>query len=148
MPECIFSHDQVDYVFECILNSCTIIVARYRYTTGNAPYGRILRKRVAFCALGQLHSFILVQEFSIHQGLFVLKCWKDHREATIMKISLNIEVRMRDGVLIITDTEGKAVTFSKDQAVQKKPPSTRSEKTGYQTLLNSILRDYIQKATQ
>ena len=37
-----------------------------------------------------------------------------------MKISLNIEVRMQDGVLIITDTEGKAVTFSKDQAVQKK----------------------------
>lgn len=37
-----------------------------------------------------------------------------------MKISLNIEVRVQDGVLIITDTEGKAVTFSKDQAVQKK----------------------------
>ncbi len=37
-----------------------------------------------------------------------------------MKISLNIEVRMKDGVLILTDTEGKAVTFLKDQLVQKK----------------------------
>ena len=38
----------------------------------------------------------------------------------MIKISLNIEVRMKDGVLILTDTEGKAVTFSKDQLVQKK----------------------------
>ncbi len=37
----------------------------------------------------------------------------------MIKISLNIEVRMKDGVLILTDTEGKAVTFSKDQLVQK-----------------------------
>ncbi len=38
----------------------------------------------------------------------------------MIKVSLNIEVRMKDGVLILTDTEGKAVTFSKDQSVQKK----------------------------
>ena len=38
----------------------------------------------------------------------------------MMKISLNVEVRMKDGVLILTDTEGKAITFSKDQVVQKK----------------------------
>jgi len=37
-----------------------------------------------------------------------------------MQISLNIEVQMKNGVLILTDTEGKAVTFSKDQVVQKK----------------------------
>ena len=38
----------------------------------------------------------------------------------MIKISLDIEVRMKDGVLILTDTEGKALTFSKDQVVQKK----------------------------
>jgi len=38
----------------------------------------------------------------------------------MMQISLNIEVQMKNGVLILTDTEGKAVTFSKDQVVQKK----------------------------
>ncbi|KKM02529.1 hypothetical protein LCGC14_1783520 [marine sediment metagenome] len=38
----------------------------------------------------------------------------------MIKISINIEVIMKDGVLILTDTEGKAVTFSKDQLVQKK----------------------------
>lgn len=37
-----------------------------------------------------------------------------------MQVSLNIEVQMKNGVLILTDTEGKAVTFSKDQVVQKK----------------------------
>ena len=37
-----------------------------------------------------------------------------------MKISVDIEVQIKDGVLVLTDTEGKAVTFSKDQAVQKK----------------------------
>jgi len=38
----------------------------------------------------------------------------------MMNISLNIQVLMKNGVLILTDSEGKAVTFSKDQAVQKK----------------------------
>ncbi|GAH15719.1 unnamed protein product [marine sediment metagenome] len=38
----------------------------------------------------------------------------------MIKISLKIEVRMKDGVLVLTDIEGKAVTFSKDQLVQKK----------------------------
>lgn len=37
-----------------------------------------------------------------------------------MKISLNVEVMVKKGILILTDTEGKAVTFSKDQVVQKK----------------------------
>ncbi len=37
-----------------------------------------------------------------------------------MKISLNIEVMAKNGTLVLTDTEGKAVTFSKDQVVQKK----------------------------
>ncbi len=38
----------------------------------------------------------------------------------MMKISMDIEVRTEDGVLILTDAEGKAVTFSKDQVIQKK----------------------------
>ncbi|MBA7709962.1 hypothetical protein ES703_118889 [subsurface metagenome] len=37
-----------------------------------------------------------------------------------MKFSINIEVRLEDGLLILTDAEGKAVTFSRDQVVQKK----------------------------
>ena len=36
------------------------------------------------------------------------------------KISLDIEVRIKDGVLVLTDAEGKALTFSKDQVLQKK----------------------------
>ena len=50
----------------------------------------------------------------------MLKCKPDHKEAIMIKISINIEVIMKDGVLVLTDTEGKAVTFSKDQLVQKK----------------------------
>ena len=50
----------------------------------------------------------------------MLKSKADPKEAKMMKISLNIEVRVKDGVLILTDSEGKAVTFSKDQGVQKK----------------------------
>ncbi len=38
----------------------------------------------------------------------------------MIKISLDIEVRMNNGVLVLTDAEGKALTFSKDQVVQKK----------------------------
>ena len=36
------------------------------------------------------------------------------------KISLNIEIRMMDGMLVLTDADGRALTFSKDQLVQKK----------------------------
>jgi len=36
------------------------------------------------------------------------------------KISVDIEVRIDNGVLVLTDAEGKALTFSKDQVVQKK----------------------------
>ena len=36
------------------------------------------------------------------------------------KISLDIEVHMKNGVLVLTDAEGRALTFSKDQVVQKK----------------------------
>jgi len=37
-----------------------------------------------------------------------------------MEMSLNVEVSHQDGILVITDKEGRAVTFSKDQVVQKK----------------------------
>jgi hypothetical protein len=37
-----------------------------------------------------------------------------------MNISLNVEVSHQDGALVITDKQGRAVTFSKDQVVQKK----------------------------
>jgi len=37
-----------------------------------------------------------------------------------MKMSLNVEVSHQDGALVITDKEGRVVTFSKDQVVQKK----------------------------
>lgn len=37
-----------------------------------------------------------------------------------MKMSLNVEVSYQDGALVITDKEGRVVTFSKDQVVQKK----------------------------
>jgi len=37
-----------------------------------------------------------------------------------MDISLNIEVIVKDGTLVLTNREGNVVTFSKDQSVQKK----------------------------
>jgi len=37
-----------------------------------------------------------------------------------MRFSLDVEVNTKDGVLVLTDTEGKAVTFSREQVVQKK----------------------------
>lgn len=37
-----------------------------------------------------------------------------------MQFSLNVEVLVENGTLILTDREGKAVTFSKEQVVQKK----------------------------
>src|SRR5712692_6166429 len=36
-----------------------------------------------------------------------------------MQISLNITVLVKDGTLVLTDRTGKAVTFSKEQVVQK-----------------------------
>ncbi len=38
----------------------------------------------------------------------------------MINFSLHIEVQTKNGVLILTDSEGKAVTFSKDQLAQKK----------------------------
>lgn len=37
-----------------------------------------------------------------------------------MKMSLDVEISHQDGILVITDKKGPAVTFSKDQVVQKK----------------------------
>lgn len=37
-----------------------------------------------------------------------------------MKLSLDIEISHQDGALVITDKKGRAVTFSKDQVVQRK----------------------------
>ena len=37
-----------------------------------------------------------------------------------MQITLNINVLVKDGTLILTDHSGKAVTFSQEQTVQKK----------------------------
>ena len=38
----------------------------------------------------------------------------------MINFSLHIEVQTKNGVLILTDSEGKVVTFSKDQLAQKK----------------------------
>ncbi len=37
-----------------------------------------------------------------------------------MHIALNVNVQVQDGMLVLTDREGKTVTFSKEQTVQKK----------------------------
>lgn len=37
-----------------------------------------------------------------------------------MNISLNLEVLVKDGTLVLTNREGNVVTFSKDQSLQKK----------------------------
>lgn len=37
-----------------------------------------------------------------------------------MNISLDIEVLVQEGTLVLTDREGKAITFSPEQTVQKK----------------------------
>jgi hypothetical protein len=37
-----------------------------------------------------------------------------------MNISLDVEVLVKDGTLVLTDRDGKAVTFSPEQTVQKK----------------------------
>jgi len=37
-----------------------------------------------------------------------------------MNISIDVEVRAKNGILVLTDKEGKAITFSAEQSVQKK----------------------------
>ncbi len=37
-----------------------------------------------------------------------------------MNISLDVEVLVKNGTLVLTDREGKAITFSPEQSVQKK----------------------------
>jgi len=37
-----------------------------------------------------------------------------------MKMSINLDVSIKDGTLVLTDPDGNLVTFSKDQSVQKK----------------------------
>ena len=37
-----------------------------------------------------------------------------------MHIALSVNVQVQDGMLVLTDREGKTVTFSKEQTVQKK----------------------------
>jgi hypothetical protein len=41
-------------------------------------------------------------------------------EGMTMHIALNIHVQVKDGTLVLTDSAGKTVTFSKEQTVQKK----------------------------
>ncbi len=41
-----------------------------------------------------------------------------------MNISLDVEVLLKDGTLVLTDRDGKAVTFSPEQTVQKKVSMT------------------------
>src|SRR5215470_19196042 len=38
----------------------------------------------------------------------------------IMRIALNLNVEVKDGTLVLSDCAGKAVTFAKEQTVQKK----------------------------
>jgi hypothetical protein len=37
-----------------------------------------------------------------------------------MRLSLNLDVMIRDGALVLTDTNGKAISFSSEQSVQRK----------------------------
>ena len=37
-----------------------------------------------------------------------------------MHLTLNVNVQVKDGMLVFTDRDGKTVTFSKEQTVQKK----------------------------
>ena len=63
-----------------------------------------------------------VQEFSIHSIplLVSLASGKSKWEANDMDISLSLEVLVKDGRLVLTDRDGKAVSFSPDQSVQRK----------------------------
>ena len=42
------------------------------------------------------------------------------KEGGPMNISLDVEVLVKDGALVLTDREGKAISFSPEQSVQKK----------------------------
>ena len=41
-------------------------------------------------------------------------------EGMTMQLTLNLNVQVKDGTLVLTDCAGKTVTFSKEQPVQKK----------------------------
>jgi len=41
-------------------------------------------------------------------------------EGMVMHIALNLDVEVKDGTLVLTDCTGQTITFSKEQAVQKK----------------------------
>jgi len=45
---------------------------------------------------------------------------KTNSEDITMHISINVDVLAKDGTLILTDSNGKALSFSKEQIVQKK----------------------------
>jgi len=36
-----------------------------------------------------------------------------------MKLSIDMDIMIKDGILVLTDRKGKAVTFSKEQPIQK-----------------------------
>jgi hypothetical protein len=38
----------------------------------------------------------------------------------VMHLTLNVNVQVKDGMLVFTDRDGKTITFSKEQTVQKK----------------------------
>jgi hypothetical protein len=44
----------------------------------------------------------------------------NRKEGTPMNISLDVEVLVKNGALVLTDRDGKAITFSPEQSVQKK----------------------------
>src|SRR4030042_1733695 len=44
----------------------------------------------------------------------------NRKEGGPMNISLDVEVLVKNGALVLTDREGKAITFSPEQSVQKK----------------------------
>ena len=44
----------------------------------------------------------------------------NRKEGAPMNISLDVEVLVKNGALVLTDRDGKAITFSREQSVQKK----------------------------
>lgn len=44
----------------------------------------------------------------------------NRKEGAPMNISLDVEVLVKNGALVLTDRDGKAITFSPEQSVQKK----------------------------
>jgi len=61
-----------------------------------------------------------VQKLGIHIGAFLISWAQTQWEVVLMNISLNIDVMKRNGTLVLTDREGKAVAFSPEQIIQKK----------------------------